>query len=104
MLAGSFGAAGNTIVIEEFLRGEEVSFIVVAARRAGHRRWPPRRITSAATMAIAGPNTGGMGAYSPAPIVTRRAACAHHARGDRADACAACARRHSLSPAFCTRG
>jgi phosphoribosylamine--glycine ligase len=69
MLAGSFGAAGNTIVIEEFLRGEEVSFIVLAAGRQviplatsqDHKRRDD---------GDHGPNTGGMGAYSPAPIVT----------------------------------
>jgi phosphoribosylamine---glycine ligase len=69
MLGGSFGAAGNTIVIEEFLRGEEVSFIVVAqdqqviplATSQDHKRRDD---------GDQGPNTGGMGAYSPAPIVT----------------------------------
>ena len=69
MLAGSFGAAGNTIVIEEFLEGEEVSFIVVAsgqqavalATSQDHKRRDD---------GDKGPNTGGMGAYSPAPIVT----------------------------------
>jgi len=69
MLAGSFGAAGSTIVIEEFLRGEEVSFIVVAsdqqvlplATSQDHKRRDD---------GDQGPNTGGMGAYSPAPIVT----------------------------------
>jgi phosphoribosylamine--glycine ligase len=69
MLRGSFGAAGNTIVIEEFLQGEEVSFIVVAA---------DQQIIALATSqdhkrrddGDRGPNTGGMGAYSPAPIVT----------------------------------
>jgi phosphoribosylamine--glycine ligase len=69
MLAGSFGAAGNTIVIEEFLQGEEVSFIVVAsgqqavalATSQDHKRRDD---------GDQGPNTGGMGAYSPAPIVT----------------------------------
>jgi phosphoribosylamine---glycine ligase len=69
MLRGSFGAAGNTIVIEEFLRGEEVSFIVVASRdqviplatSQDHKRRDD---------GDRGPNTGGMGAYSPAPIVT----------------------------------
>jgi phosphoribosylamine---glycine ligase len=69
MLAGSFGAAGNTIVIEEFLAGEEVSFIVVAkdqevialATSQDHKRRDDGDL---------GPNTGGMGAYSPAPIVT----------------------------------
>ena len=70
MLSGAFGAAGNTIVIEEFLRGEEVSFIVAAARdqviplatSQDHKRRDD---------GDRGPNTGGMGAYSPAPIVTR---------------------------------
>ncbi|MEA3151427.1 MAG: phosphoribosylamine---glycine ligase [Gammaproteobacteria bacterium] len=69
MLAGSFGSAGNTIVIEEFLSGEEVSFIVVAhdnqviplATSQDHKRRDD---------GDRGPNTGGMGAYSPAPIVT----------------------------------
>jgi phosphoribosylamine--glycine ligase len=69
MLGGSFGAAGNTIVIEEFLQGEEVSFIVVAT---------DRQVIALATSqdhkrrddGDRGPNTGGMGAYSPAPIVT----------------------------------
>jgi phosphoribosylamine---glycine ligase len=69
MLMGSFGAAGNTIVIEEFLQGEEVSFIVVAsdqqvialATSQDHKRRDD---------GDKGPNTGGMGAYSPAPIVT----------------------------------
>src|SRR3984957_2597718 len=69
ILGGSFGAAGNTIVIEEFLRGEEVSFIVVAhdqqviplATSQDHKR---------RDNGDSGPNTGGMGAYSPAPIVT----------------------------------
>jgi phosphoribosylamine--glycine ligase len=69
MLGGSFGAAGHTIVIEEFLSGEEVSFIVVArdqtvlplATSQDHKRRDD---------GDQGPNTGGMGAYSPAPIVT----------------------------------
>ncbi|MGO9949147.1 MAG: phosphoribosylamine--glycine ligase [Steroidobacteraceae bacterium] len=69
MLGGSFGAAGRTIVIEEFLRGEEVSFIVVAsdqqviplATSQDHKRRDDGDL---------GPNTGGMGAYSPAPIVS----------------------------------
>ena len=70
MLSGSFGAAGNTVVVEEFLRGEEVSFIVIAhddqviplATSQDHKRRDDGDL---------GPNTGGMGAYSPAPIVTR---------------------------------
>jgi phosphoribosylamine---glycine ligase len=70
MLGGRFGAAGNIIVIEEFLRGEEVSFIVVAkdqqvvalATSQDHKRRDD---------GDRGPNTGGMGAYSPAPIVNQ---------------------------------
>jgi phosphoribosylamine--glycine ligase len=69
MLGGSFGESGHTIVIEEFLRGEEVSFIVIASDQSvlplatsqDHKRRDD---------GDQGPNTGGMGAYSPAPIVT----------------------------------
>ncbi|MEJ2105957.1 MAG: phosphoribosylamine--glycine ligase [Acidiferrobacteraceae bacterium] len=70
MLAGNaFGEAGHRVVIEEFLRGEEASFIVIAddehvlpmASSQDHK---------AAHDGDTGPNTGGMGAYSPAPVVT----------------------------------
>jgi phosphoribosylamine--glycine ligase len=70
MLAGNkFGSAGNRVVIEEFLEGEEASFIVMVdgknvlpfATSQDHKR---------AYDGDKGPNTGGMGAYSPAPVVT----------------------------------
>ncbi|WP_217516065.1 phosphoribosylamine--glycine ligase [Vibrio metschnikovii] len=71
MLAdNSFGEAGSRVVIEEFLDGEEASFIVMVdgenvlpmATSQDHKR-----VGDADT----GPNTGGMGAYSPAPVVTQ---------------------------------
>lgn len=70
MLSGnSFGEAGHRVVIEEFLSGEEASFIVMAdgeniltmASSQDHK---------ARDNGDQGPNTGGMGAYSPAPVVT----------------------------------
>lgn len=70
MLEGNaFGDAGHRIVVEEFLNGEEASFIVMVdgknvlpmATSQDHKR---------AQDGDAGPNTGGMGAYSPAPVVT----------------------------------
>lgn len=70
MLAGNaFGDAGHRIVVEEFLDGEEASFIVMVdgenvvpmATSQDHKR-----VGDGDT----GPNTGGMGAYSPAPVVT----------------------------------
>ena len=70
MLAGNaFGAAGARVVIEEFLDGEEASFISMVdgthalpmATSQDHKR---------AHDGDTGPNTGGMGAYSPAPVVT----------------------------------
>ncbi len=65
----TMGAAGNRVVIEEFLEGEEASFIVLAdgehvlplATSQDHKRLME---------GDRGPNTGGMGAYSPAPVVT----------------------------------
>jgi phosphoribosylamine--glycine ligase len=70
MFGGQFGSAGEQVVIEEFLPGEEASFIVMAdgkniltmATSQDHKRLRD---------GDAGPNTGGMGAYSPAPVVTR---------------------------------
>ncbi|NMH60799.1 phosphoribosylamine--glycine ligase [Alteromonas ponticola] len=70
MLADNvFGEAGSRVVIEEFLDGEEASFIVMVdgknilpfATSQDHKR---------AANGDKGPNTGGMGAYSPAPVVT----------------------------------
>jgi phosphoribosylamine--glycine ligase len=69
MFAGTFGDAGRVVVVEEFLEGEEASFIVMAdgrhvlplATSQDHKRLGD---------GDAGPNTGGMGAYSPAPVVT----------------------------------
>jgi len=70
MLSGNaFGAAGCRVVIEEFLDGEEASFIVMVdgkhilpmATSQDHKRIGD---------GDKGPNTGGMGAYSPAPVVT----------------------------------
>ena len=68
MLGGQFGKAGALVVIEEFLEGEEASFIVLCdgktilplASSQDHKRQLDGDL---------GPNTGGMGSYSPAPIV-----------------------------------
>ncbi len=69
MFDGRFGKAGDRVVIEEFLEGEEASFIVMVdgahvlplATSQDHKRLLD---------GDQGPNTGGMGAYSPAPVVT----------------------------------
>ncbi len=66
---GRFGSAGQRVVIEEFLAGEEASFIAMVdgrnilplANSQDHK---------ARDNGDAGPNTGGMGAYSPAPVIT----------------------------------
>ena len=67
----AFGEAGSSLVVEEFLRGEEASFMAVTD---GKTVLP--LATSQDHKAVfdqdKGPNTGGMGAYSPAPVVTER--------------------------------
>jgi phosphoribosylamine--glycine ligase len=69
MLGGGFGAAGAEVVIEEFMAGEEASFFVLCD---GTEVLPigtaqdHKRVGEGDT----GPNTGGMGAYSPAPVLT----------------------------------
>ena len=69
MFAGAFGGAGAEVVIEEFMPGEEASFFVLCD---GQEALPigtaqdHKRLGEGDT----GPNTGGMGAYSPAPVMT----------------------------------
>jgi phosphoribosylamine--glycine ligase len=69
MFGGEFGAAGAEVVIEEFMTGEEASFFVLCD---GETALPigtaqdHKRVGDGDT----GPNTGGMGAYSPAPVLT----------------------------------
>jgi phosphoribosylamine--glycine ligase len=71
MTKKAFGAAGEVVVVEECLRGEEASFmaftdgrtVVPMAASQDHKR---------VFDADKGPNTGGMGAYSPAPVVTKQ--------------------------------
>ena len=69
LVSGQFGEAGRRVVVEELLTGEEASFIVMVD---GEHILP--MASSQDHKAIhdgdAGPNTGGMGAYSPAPVVT----------------------------------
>lgn len=69
MLGGQFGAAGAEVVIEEFMEGEEASYFILCDGKTvmpigtaqDHKR---------AFDGDVGPNTGGMGAYSPAPVLT----------------------------------
>ncbi|MBT3699059.1 MAG: phosphoribosylamine--glycine ligase [Methylococcales bacterium] len=70
MLAGNaFGEAGHRVVIEEFLPGEEASFIVIADGKTA-LPMATSQDHKALNNGDLGPNTGGMGAYSPAPLVT----------------------------------
>ena len=66
--AGAFGNAGAAVVIEDFLAGEEAASSSCAMARPSCR-WRRRRTTRAFDGDM-GPNTGGMGAYSPAPVMT----------------------------------
>ncbi|MDA8817751.1 phosphoribosylamine--glycine ligase [Planktomarina sp.] len=69
MFSGEFGSAGAEVVIEEFMEGEEASYFILCD---GHDILPigtvqdHKRVGDGDT----GPNTGGMGAYSPAPVLT----------------------------------
>lgn len=69
IFGGAFGAAGAEVVIEEFMEGEEASFFILAdgtdALPIGTAQ-DHKRVGDGDT----GPNTGGMGAYSPAPVLT----------------------------------
>ena len=71
LIGGTFGIAGSRVIVEEFLEGEEVSFFALVD---GDNALPlesaqdHKRVGDGDT----GPNTGGMGAYSPAPILTEK--------------------------------
>ena len=70
IFGGAFGAAGAEVVVEEFLEGEEASFFALCdgtRALAFASAQDHKRVGDGDT----GPNTGGMGAYSPAPIMTQ---------------------------------
>ena len=69
MTGGKFGAAGEELVIEEFLEGEELSFFALCDGKCAVPL-ASAQDHKAAFDGDAGPNTGGMGAYSPAPVCT----------------------------------
>ena len=93
--AGAFGAAGAEVVIEECMVGEEASFFALIdgthalplAAAQDHKR---------AFDGEQGPNTGGMGAYSPAPVMTRGDHPAHHGRDHLADRARHGGARHAV--------
>jgi phosphoribosylamine--glycine ligase len=69
MFSGEFGSAGAEVVIEEFMEGEEASYFILCD---GHDILPIGTAQDHKRVGDgdAGPNTGGMGAYSPAPVLT----------------------------------
>ena len=95
MLGGALGEAGAELVIEECLVGEEASLFALCdgttaiplGTAQDHKR---------AFDGDRGPNTGGMGAYSPAPVLTACDRGAGDAQDRRADACRDAAARHAL--------
>jgi len=75
MLEGNqFGEAGHTVVIEDFLEGEEASFICIVDGQHA-LAMASSQDHKARDDGDTGPNTGGMGAYSPAPVVTANRKC-----------------------------
>ena len=103
MLAGNaFGEAGHRVVVEEFLTGEEASFIAMVD---GEHILPlaTSQDHKAALNGDQGPNTGGMGAYSPAPVVTPDI---HHRVMQEVIGrpCAAWRPKADPTPGFCTPG
>ncbi|MEP0547883.1 MAG: phosphoribosylamine--glycine ligase [Rhodothermales bacterium] len=69
LLDEAYGEAGATVVVEEFMRGEEAS-VFVLTDGADYVLLPPAQDHKRIGEGDTGPNTGGMGAYAPAPVVT----------------------------------
>ena len=76
IMGGVFGAAGSRVVIEEFLVGEEVSLLAFCDGKTA-LPLPSAQDHKAVFDGDTGPNTGGMGAYSPAPILAEMARQGH---------------------------
>lgn len=70
MIDRVFGEAGNKVVVEKFLPGEEASYIVMVDARGNILPLASSQDHKRVFDGDEGPNTGGMGAYSPAPVVT----------------------------------
>ena len=80
MFDGEFGDAGAEVVIEEFMEGEEASFFVLTDGRTV-LPLPTAQDHKRAYDGDEGPNTGGMGAYSPAPVMTAEVQKRHDHEG-----------------------
>ena len=83
---GAFGDAGKTVLIEECLTGPECSLLAFVSERQVPTAWRTAQDHKRAFDGDRGPNTGGMGVYSPVPIVTSDeldAMHAHHGDGPR---------------------
>ena len=93
----AFGEAGRRVVIEEALQGTELSLLVVCDGDARLGAARPPRTTSASATGDTGPNTGGMGAFSPVPNATAATVDGRHGPHRRADAECAQASRDRLS-------
>lgn len=71
MLSGMFGNASSTVVVEEFLSGIECSVFVLTDGRGGYRILPVAKDYKRVGEGDKGPNTGGMGCFSPSPFYTK---------------------------------
>ncbi len=74
MLVGyQFGKSGQTVLIEDFMKGEEASIMLLVSGEK-YVQLPPSQDHKRIGEGDSGPNTGGMGAYAPAPVVTQKIA------------------------------
>jgi len=71
MLDKEFGAAGNSVVIEEYLEGDEISILSLSDGKT-ILSLPPAQDHKRIGEGDTGPNTGGMGTYAPAPVATKK--------------------------------
>jgi phosphoribosylamine--glycine ligase len=69
MVDRAFGSAGDEVIVEEFMEGEEASLFVISDGR-NYRTFVPAQDHKPVFDGDTGPNTGGMGAYAPAPVMT----------------------------------